>query len=82
MKYEQVEENKFLIEFKNEKETEDFLKFATDITTVRSGQVEKLGISRQLLRYYVTNGYIRTVPYGKQKRYLLEDVLKYVDSEE
>jgi len=81
MKYEQIEENKFLVEFKNEKEKNDFLKFATDLTTVRSGQVEKLGISRQLLRYYVTNGYIRTVPYGKQKRYLLEDVLKYVEND-
>ena len=81
MKYEQVEENKFLVEFKNEKEKNDFLKFATDVTTVRSGQVEKLGISRQLLRYYVTNGYIRTGPYGKQKRYLLEDVLKYVEND-
>ena len=81
MKYTQVEKNKFLVEFKNEKEKEDFLKFATDVTTVRSGQVEKLGISRQLLRYYVTNGYIRTVPYGKQKRYLLEDVLKYVEND-
>lgn len=78
MKYEQIEENKFLVEFKNEKEKNDFLKFVTDVTTIRSKQVEKLGISRQLLRYYVINGYIRTVPYGKQKRYLLEDVLKLV----
>lgn len=79
MKYTQVEEFKYIVEFKNEKEKQEFLKLATDITTVRSKQVEKLGISRQLLRYYVTNGYIRTVPYGKQKRYLLEDVLKYVE---
>ncbi len=43
---------------------------------VTSGQLEKMGVSRQLLRYYVTNGYIRTIPHGKQKRYLLDDVLK------
>ena len=43
---------------------------------VTSSQLEKMGVSRQLLRYYVTNGYIRTVPHGKQKRYLLDDVLK------
>jgi hypothetical protein len=43
---------------------------------VTSSQLEKLGVSRQLLRYYVTNGYVRTVPHGKQKRYLLDDILK------
>ena len=43
---------------------------------VSSGQVEAMGISRQLLRYYVNEGYVRTVPVGKQKKYLLEDVLK------
>ena len=32
---------------------------------VTSSQLEKMGVSRQLLRYYVTNGYIRTVPHGK-----------------
>ena len=43
---------------------------------VSSGELEKLGISRQLLRYYVNNGYIRTIPHGKQKRYVLDDVLR------
>ena len=43
---------------------------------VSSGYLEKLGISRQLLRYYVNNGYIRTIPHGKQKRYVLDDVLR------
>ena len=41
-----------------------------------SGQVEALGISRQLLRYYVKNGYVRTVQYGRQHKYYLEDILK------
>lgn len=41
---------------------------------ITSGQVEKMGISRQLLRYWVKCGYIRTVPHGKQKRYLLDDI--------
>jgi hypothetical protein len=41
---------------------------------ITSGQVEKLGISRQLLRYWVSQGYVRTVPHGKQKRYLLDDI--------
>ena len=43
---------------------------------VSSGEVEKMGISRQLLRYYVSTGQVRTVPYGKQKKYLLDDVNK------
>ena len=43
---------------------------------VSSGEIEKMGISRQLLRYYVREGYVRTVPHGKQKRYLLDDLLK------
>jgi len=43
---------------------------------VSSGQVEAMGVSRQLLGYYVKNGYIRTVPVGKQKKYVLEDVVK------
>ena len=43
---------------------------------VSSGYLEKLGVSRQLLRYYVNNGYIRTIPHGKQKRYVLDDVLR------
>ena len=43
---------------------------------VSSGEVEKLGISRQLLRYWVSTGKVRTVPYGKQKKYLLDDINK------
>lgn len=43
---------------------------------VSSGDIEKMGISRQLLRYYVKEGYVRTVPHGKQKRYLLDDLLR------
>ena len=45
--------------------------------TISSGKVEEMGISRQLLKYYVSKNYIRTVPYGKQKRYLLDDVKKF-----
>ena len=47
--------------------------------TISSGEVEKLGISRQLLRYHVSTGQVRTVPHGKQKRYLLEDILRIKD---
>ena len=43
---------------------------------ISSKQVEQMGISRQLLKYHVQLGHIRTVPYGKQKRYLLEDIKK------
>ena len=43
---------------------------------VSSGEIEKMGISRQLLKYHVQLGHVRTVPYGKQKRYLLEDIKK------
>ncbi len=45
---------------------------------VSSGEVEKLGISRQLLRYWVSTGKVRTVPYGKQKKYLLDDINKLI----
>jgi L-lactate dehydrogenase len=57
-------------------EKENFIKYFTDLTTVSSKQIEAIGISRQLLKYHVKLGHIRTVPYGKQKRYLLEDILK------
>lgn len=43
---------------------------------ISSKQVEQMGISRQLLKYHVKLGHVRTVPYGKQKRYMLEDVEK------
>ena len=78
MKYKQLEANKYIIEFATEKEKTDFLKFINDNTTISSSQVEQLGISRQLLRYYVKNGYIRTVPHGKQKRYLKEDIERMI----
>lgn len=41
---------------------------------ISSGEVEKLGISRQLLRYWVATGKVRTIPSGKQKKYLLDDI--------
>lgn len=43
---------------------------------ISSKQVEQMGVSRQLLKYHVQLGHVRTVPYGKQKRYLLEDIKK------
>ena len=49
----------------------------TNKKIVSSSEAEKLGISRQLLRYYVSKGYVRTTPYGKQKHYYLEDIIKY-----
>lgn len=76
MKYEQLAPNKFIVEFITEKEKADFIKFFNDNTTISSKQVEAMGISRQLLKYHVRLGHIRTVPYGKQKRYLLEDIKK------
>ena len=41
-----------------------------------SGEIERRGISRQLLRYYTQQGFIRTIPRGKQRLYLHEDVLE------
>ena len=78
MKYQELENNKFIVEFDSEDEKEDFIKYFTELTTVSSKQVEQMGISRQLLKYHVKLGHVRTVPYGKQKRYLLEDVKKLV----
>ena len=78
MKYQELENNKFIVEFDSEDEKEDFIKYFTESTTVSSKQVEQMGISRQLLKYHVRLGHVRTVPYGKQKRYLLEDVKKLV----
>ena len=43
---------------------------------VSSGVVERMGISRQLLRYYVKQGYVRTTPSFSQKHYSLNDLLK------
>ncbi len=36
--------------------------------------IKNCNVSRQLLNYYVKQGYIRTIPHGKQKRYLLSDI--------
>ena len=76
MKYQELESNKFIVEFDSKDEKENFIKYFTDLTTISSKQIEAMGISRQLLKYHVHLGHIRTVPYGKQKRYLLEDILK------
>ena len=78
MKYQELENNKFTVEFDSEDEKEDFIKYFTELTTVSSKQVEQMGVSRQLLKYHVRLGHVRTVPYGKQKRYLLEDIKKLV----
>ena len=78
MKYQELENNRFMVEFDSEDEKEDFIKYFTESATVSSKQVEQMGISRQLLKYHVNLGHVRTVPYGKQKRYLLEDVKKLV----
>ena len=76
MKYQELENNKFTVEFDSEDEKENFIKYITEHTTVSSKQVEQMGVSRQLLKYHVQLGHVRTVPYGKQKRYLLEDIKK------
>ena len=76
MKYQELENNKFIVEFDSEDEKENFMRYFTETTTVSYKQVEQLGVSRQLLKYHVRLGHVRTVPYGKQKRYLLEDIKK------
>ena len=76
MKYQELENNKLTVEFDSEDEKESFIKYFTELTTVSSKQVEQMGVSRQLLKYHVRLGHVRTVPYGKQKRYLLEDIKK------
>ena len=76
MKYQELENNNFIVEFDSEDDKENFMRYLTETTTVSSKQVEQMGISRQLLKYHVQLGHVRTVPYGKQKRYMLEDVKK------
>ena len=76
MEYQELGNNKLIVEFYSDEEKEKFIRYFTEITTVSSKQVEQMGVSRQLLRYHVRLGQVRTVPYGKQKRYLLEDVMK------
>ena len=78
MKYRELENNKFIVEFDSEGDKENFMRYFTESTTVSSKQVEQMGISRQLLKYHVKLGHVRTVPYGKQKRYMLEDVKKLI----
>ena len=78
MKYQELENNKFIVEFDSEDDKENFMRYFTESATVSSKQVEQMGISRQLLKYHVQLGRVRTVPYGKQKRYMLEDVKKLV----
>ena len=76
MKYQELENNKFTVEFDSKDEKENFMRYFTELTTISSKRVEQMGISRQLLKYHVKLGHVRTVPYGKQKRYLLEDIKK------
>ena len=78
MKYQELENNKFIVEFDSEDDKENFMRYFTESTTVSSKRVEQMGISRQLLKYHVQLGHVRTVPYGKQKRYMLEDIKKLV----
>ena len=78
MKYQELENNRFIVEFDSEDAKENFIRYFTESTTVSSKQVEQMGISRQLLKYHVQLGHVRTVPYGKQKRYMLQDVRKLV----
>ena len=76
MKYQELENNKFIVECDSEDDKENFMRYFTESTTISSKQVEQMGISRQLLKYHVQLGHVRTVPYGKQKRYMLEDIKK------
>ena len=76
MEYQELGNNKFVVEFYSEEEKERFIRYFNESKIVSSKQVEQMGISRQLLRYHVRLGQVRTVPYGKQKRYMLEDVMK------
>ncbi len=44
---------------------------------VTSGYIiNNFKVSRQVLSYWSKQGYVKTIKCGKQKRYLLEDVLK------
>ena len=61
MKYQELEKNKFVVEFDSEDDKENFMKYFTELTTISSKQVEQMGISRQLLKYHVKLGHIRTV---------------------
>ena len=76
MQYQELRNNNLIVGFDSDYEKERFIRYFNECTTVSSKQVEQMGVSRQLLRYHVRLGQVRTVPYGKQKRYLLEDVMK------
>ena len=76
MRYQELENNKFVVEFDSEDDKENFIKYFTELTTISSKQVEQMGISRQLLKYHVRLSHIRTVTYEKQKRYMFEDIKK------
>ena len=78
MKYRELDNGRFEVEFDSEGEKEDFVRYFTESSAVSSKQVEQMGVSRQLLKYHVGLGHVRTVPYGKQKRYLLEDVKRLI----
>ena len=78
MKYQELENNKFIVEFDSEDDKENFIKYFTESTTVSSKRVEQMGISRQLLKYHVQLGHVRTVPKRKKKRYMLEDIKKLI----
>ena len=78
MRYQELENNKFIVEFDSEDDKENFMRYFTESTTVSSKRVQQMGISRQLLKYHVQLGHVRTVPYGKQKRYMLEDIKKLI----
>lgn len=53
------------------------LTVVSDPPYVTSGYIiDKYKISRQVLSYWSRQGYVKTIDCGKQKRYLLEDILK------
>ena len=76
MRYQELEDNKFIVEFDSEDDKENFIKYFTELTTISSKQVEQMGISRQILKYHVGIGHVRIIPYGKQKSYMFEDIKK------
>ncbi len=47
--------------------------------TITPKEAEELGVSYPLLCYYARQGYVRTEPWGKRRKYALEDVLKERD---
>ena len=43
MKYQELENNKFIVEFDSEDDKENFIKYFTELATVSSKQVEQMG---------------------------------------